>query len=915
MKNINLQNYKFRGTFRNYQQDVLDKVAEYLDNRKIHIVAAPGSGKTILGLELIRQLNAPALVLSPSVTIRQQWGERFAEGFMDSPEEINDVFSYDIRTPKLITSITYQALHAAYNKKISDEELETDDEDELEHTEIDDYSAFDLIKTIRDAGIKTICLDEAHHLKNEWQKALEGFIASLKDIDTIALTATPPYDSTLTEWNRYISLCGEIDAEIFIPELVKQKTLCPHQDYIYFSYPTKEEKEILSGYRNKALKCVEEIISSQSFKTALDNSKILQNYRDKDRVERIFDAPDEFGSVLTLAARAGIEVPKKLIKIISPQKELKKYSLETAQTALGFILRTPEIFGENEAKGTSSGGTLKEIRAILSKNGFISGNTISLTGDRKIKKMLSNSMGKLSGIMSIAIEECQDMGDALRMVILTDFIRKDAMNIIGTDSVIKTMGTVPIFESVRRAVGNIAKIALLSGTLVIIPNNTIDDIKSIAGRRNINLRVKALENAEYSEAIFSGSNKNKVAVLTEALESGFINILIGTKALLGEGWDSPCINSLILASFVGSFMLSNQMRGRAIRIDRNNPDKTANIWHLATIEPPYLFEEKLEKVAKKVEYITSRKADFLSDDYIMLIRRFQGFLAPSYNGGTIESGIDRIDIIRPPFNETGFEVINAEMLRRASMRETMAESWDAVLGQFDRPMVSDACIVPKRIRPNRFLLINLAAVTAWSTLAAILINLLEIIPEFAESPLAWLLLIVFAFIAATFIVKALARIINFISPESTAKTLANCLLKAMKELGLIESSEAKVELRKCKSGYTHCIIRNASAHDNERFGAAIAEMLTAIDNPRYVMIKKHRFLPKMSYTHSYACPSIIGSNKERAQVLAKKLKKHIGNFVLVFTRNPDGRAHLVKSKQKAYLNRNEIEIQRMKRVG
>ena len=32
----------------------------------------------------------------------------------------------------------------------------------------------------------------------------------------------------------------------------------------------------------------------------------------------------------------------------------------------------------------------------------------------------------------------------------------------------------------------------------------------------------------------------------------YIKVIIGTKSLLGEGWDAPCVNSLILASFVGS---------------------------------------------------------------------------------------------------------------------------------------------------------------------------------------------------------------------------------------------------------------------------------------------------------------------------------------------------------------------------
>ena len=54
----------FKGTFRDYQQRVLDNSSRFLLDHKINIVAAPGSGKTILGLELIRRLNAPCLIFS-----------------------------------------------------------------------------------------------------------------------------------------------------------------------------------------------------------------------------------------------------------------------------------------------------------------------------------------------------------------------------------------------------------------------------------------------------------------------------------------------------------------------------------------------------------------------------------------------------------------------------------------------------------------------------------------------------------------------------------------------------------------------------------------------------------------------------------------------------------------------------------
>ena len=57
MKSFN--NIHFNGNFRDYQQRVLDNADKYLKDGKINIVAAPGIGKTVLGLELIRRLALP----------------------------------------------------------------------------------------------------------------------------------------------------------------------------------------------------------------------------------------------------------------------------------------------------------------------------------------------------------------------------------------------------------------------------------------------------------------------------------------------------------------------------------------------------------------------------------------------------------------------------------------------------------------------------------------------------------------------------------------------------------------------------------------------------------------------------------------------------------------------------------------
>lgn len=63
----------FRKKWRVYQSLLLEHLDGYLQNNRLHLVAAPGSGKTVLGLEVIRRVNKPTLVLAPTITIRDQW--------------------------------------------------------------------------------------------------------------------------------------------------------------------------------------------------------------------------------------------------------------------------------------------------------------------------------------------------------------------------------------------------------------------------------------------------------------------------------------------------------------------------------------------------------------------------------------------------------------------------------------------------------------------------------------------------------------------------------------------------------------------------------------------------------------------------------------------------------------------------
>ena len=82
------EHLQFKGHWRPYQEEVLNDLDKYLDDSKIHVVAAPGAGKTVLGIELIRRIGYNAIILVPRISILDQWMNTVAELFSDQPLDI-----------------------------------------------------------------------------------------------------------------------------------------------------------------------------------------------------------------------------------------------------------------------------------------------------------------------------------------------------------------------------------------------------------------------------------------------------------------------------------------------------------------------------------------------------------------------------------------------------------------------------------------------------------------------------------------------------------------------------------------------------------------------------------------------------------------------------------------------------------
>ena len=64
-------------------------------------------------------------------------------------------------------------------------------------------------------------------------------------------------------------------------------------------------------------------------------------------------------------------------------------------------------------------------------------------------------------------------------------------------------------------------------------------------------------------------------------------------------------------------------------------------------------------------------------------------------------------------------------------------------------------------------------------------------------------------------------------------------------------------------------------------------MFSAIDNPRYVFVKKG-LGGRKSYSKSYSCPGILAGNKETAELLGRNIEKIMGKYYLIYTRTEQG---------------------------
>lgn len=880
-----MKNLCFKGKFRSYQQKVLDNLNAHLKDEKLHVVAAPGAGKTILGIEVIARLKRPVLIFAPTLTIRNQWKERIIESFMDNTER--DIISLDIKNPKQITITTYQSLWSVFSNK---KEL-PDEEDVTSSGKIVTSLADEIVKKLKKQKVSLLCFDEAHHLRNEWWKALDVLMEKLSPKQTLSLTATPPYDVTYNEWKRYEQLCGPIDDLISIPELVKNGDLCPHQDFIYFSNLRQNETQKIQEFEDKVHLFMDYLMNETKIGSLILKTPIFKT--DKRHVipsgfiSRIYDDPDFFISIASYLQATNKMISKQFLKLFDmKEKDLPPFDEQWAEVFLNGLFYTYRLSFDKMEK------EIKELETKAHKASIIFRKKVCISSNPTLQKEVASSVGKLDSIIDIVHSEYQHLKKDLRMVVLADYIREDM-----SAEIANSLGVVPIFLKLSQKYHQIP-MAILTGTLIVIPKDKKQDILKQMQREKLHINdlkfTPFKHNTDYLKVSFSVSGKTKIVkIITDLFNQGMFNIIIGTQALLGEGWDAPSINSLILSSTIASYVSSNQMRGRAIRKDKNNPDKISNIWHLVSFKKLNLWDLNVFKQGN----FSNLKNDY-GYDLKQIERRFQGYEAPTVQHPyQIQNGLARLNL--GVIDEKNIDLINQKTLALSGNRNTIKESWQKslYLGGNGGRMRVGMDTPPNYTRTFVYKGSFTFLMAFYAGISFELYSILNRVNPMYSVPLTGAFML-------CFMGRPLFKFIRNGSVVGSLKSVIQIIMETLYWMGDIQTPPNKsyILVKKQLNGQVFCSVEGLLPAELNLLLKSVQEFLNPIENPRYILMRKGLSVPGFTQKDYHAIPSVIAVQKKYVLYFKRKWEQKIGKCQLIYTRSEYGRALMLKTRKYAFSN-------------
>ena len=257
------------------------------------------------------------------------------------------------------------------------------------------------------------------------------------------------------------------------------------------------------------------------------------------------------------------------------------------------------------------------------------------------------------------------------------------------------------------------------------------------------------------------------------------------------------------------------MRGRAIRVN-DNPNKTANIWHLVCTTD------------------TSTDESLSNADFEMLKRRFKAFVGLNYNGNYITNGISRLGGIYEPFTDEVITNINEKMKNKAINRTEMLNSWrTALVRNTSTNEMSNKIVANEIPKMKKTWFINkklvIIAIIFFIILFLAIFNIIKV-PFIVKS---------FEIGLGIYLGAKLFKMYKFSKSENMIKEVGYVILNSLYRCKFIKTSRNKVKLqiKKSDKGKVECYISGAAQSESNLFVDCLDEVFSKTINQRYIISK------------------------------------------------------------------------------
>ena len=532
-------------------------------------------------------------------------------------------------------------------------------------------SARENLMRLANTGVGLIILDECHHLMEHWGKVLIEARELLGDPIILGLTATPPEEGDSPSIGRYLDLFGEVDYEVPVPALVRDGNLSPYQDLAYFVRPSSKELRYIANVDQdfeslvKSLRRGPDDPRGRVPRLEVWLARVLDNLSLPGRKAKDWNAFKRSDPRLADASRGylasgGLSLPDG-IPLPSPELVAAGSSMDMMITLLDRYIRNGLMRSESKEDHALAEDAKKKLRMV--------GIQITKGGVRAcaspVGRVMAYGSAKYDALRDILNSEMQALGHEIRAVIVTDFEKSSATALVEEVLDKEAGGAIAAYRAVLECDSTDSlDPVLMTGSTVLVDDDLLERIfprfEQWAESRHLDIKFDYIENEGYFEIRGKGRDwlpRYYTMMITEMFQDGVTKCLVGTRGLLGEGWDASRINVLVDLTTVTTSMSINQLRGRSFRLDKHWPEKVANNWDVVCLADEF-------------------KKGF--DDYLRFKRKHKQLYGVC-DDGAIEKGVGHVHAAfteaRPEGVSEAMDVFNEEMLSRARNRGRTRELW------------------------------------------------------------------------------------------------------------------------------------------------------------------------------------------------------------------------------------------------